>query len=94
MFTANSHNKKVQLSFRPEQELEQMDKTLEEALRSLHLPEVRRIEVQDVPAHVRIRQDSGISIERESSSSCDIEPAAGMVQDEEGEGVECEEKAL
>ena len=94
MFTANSHNKKVQLSFRPEQKLEQMDKTIEEAVRSLHLPEMRRIEVQEVSAHVRIREDSGISAERESTSACDSESAAGVVPDKEGEGMEREEKTV
>ena len=94
MLIANAHNKKVQQSFRSEQELEQMDKAAKKALRLLRMSsrdgmQMPRSELQTVSSDVRIRQDSGISEERESSSTRHIEQTAEVVQDQESERMEC-----
>ena len=93
MLIANAHNKKVQQSFRSEQELEQMDKAAKEALRLLRMSsrdgmQMPRSELQTVSTDVRIREDSGISEERESTSTRHIEPTAEVVQDEESKRME------
>lgn len=94
MFTANSHNKKVQHSFRPEQELEQMVKASEEEVRLLRMQGMRGGEVQIMSRDVRIRQDSGVSKERESTPARNIESAPELVQNEEVQGMEQKEKEI